>query len=41
MTRKGRFLVAALLVLLMAGQAFAYECLTGPTGTTYWDKKRP
>ena len=40
MTRKGRFLVAALLVLLMAGQAFAYELLSGPTGTTYWDKKK-
>jgi hypothetical protein len=24
----------------MAGQAFAYELLSGPTGTTYWDKKK-
>jgi hypothetical protein len=40
MTKKGRFLVAAMLTLLMAGQAFAYELLSGPTGTTYWDKKK-
>ena len=40
MTQKGRFLVAVLLVLLMAGQAFAYELLSGPTGTVFWDKKQ-
>lgn len=40
MARKGRFLVATLLVLLLAGQTFAYELLSGPTGTTYWDKKK-
>jgi len=40
MTKKGRFLVAAMLTLLMAGQAFAYELLSGPTGTVFWDKSK-